>query len=216
MGAFVLVLGLWIFSVCAHEFAHAATAYAGGDHTVRDKGYLTFNPLKYLDPVQSLLLPVLFLVLGGIGLPGAAVYIERHRLRSPAWESAVSLAGPAANLVLLGVCGLLLQWDAVRGSDLAPVIAFVGLLQATAVVLNLLPLPGLDGFGALAPWLPAGLRARLQALGGAAILLLLLVMFTVPGAGRLVWTPAQAMAAAVDIPLGLAERGQRAFAFWRH
>ena len=67
---FMIVLLGWIFSLCLHEFSHALVAYYGGDYTVKDKGYLTFNPLKYTHPVFSLLLPLLFLVMGGIGLPG--------------------------------------------------------------------------------------------------------------------------------------------------
>ena len=57
MATFVLVLFLWIFSVCLHEFAHASVAYRGGDITVKDKGYLSLNPLKYLDPMSSVILP---------------------------------------------------------------------------------------------------------------------------------------------------------------
>ncbi len=68
---FVVVLIGWIFSLCLHEFSHTLVAYLGGDTTVKDKGYLTFNPLKYTHPVYSLLIPLIFLVLGGIGLPAA-------------------------------------------------------------------------------------------------------------------------------------------------
>ena len=106
---FIIVLVGWVFSLCLHEFSHALVAYYGGDTTVREKGYLTFNPLKYTHPVYSLLLPLLFLVLGGIGLPGGAVYIETWRLRSRGWISAVSLAGPTANLLLAIVLGLVLR-----------------------------------------------------------------------------------------------------------
>ena len=101
---FVVLIG-WIFSLCLHEFSHALVAYLGGDTTVKDKGYLTFNPLKYTHPVYSLLLPLLFLVMGGIGLPGGAVYIETWRLRSRNWMSVVSLAGPTANLILAIILG---------------------------------------------------------------------------------------------------------------
>src|SRR5574342_1062426 len=107
---FAIVLFGWIFSLCLHEFSHALVAYLGGDYTVREKGYLTFNPLKYTHPVYSLLLPLLFLAMGGIGLPGGAVYIERHRLRGPRWETAVSLAGPAMNALVAIVIGLLLRF----------------------------------------------------------------------------------------------------------
>src|SRR5881394_1341331 len=105
MACFLIVTILWIFSVCLHEFGHAIVAYHGGDTSVREKGYLTFNPLKYTHPVYSLLMPVLFMMLGGIGLPGGAVYIERDRLRSREWETAVSLAGPAMNVLwVLALC----------------------------------------------------------------------------------------------------------------
>ena len=112
---FIVVIVGWIFSLCLHEFSHSVVAYYGGDTSVKDKGYLTFNPLKYTNPVLSIILPVIFLLLGGIGLPGGAVYIESSRLRSKRWESAVSLAGPAANLVVavilanLELCASLLQ-----------------------------------------------------------------------------------------------------------
>jgi Zn-dependent protease len=57
---FLVVIIGWIFSLCLHEFSHALAAYYGGDITVKDKGYLTFNPLKYTHPVYSLLLPMVF------------------------------------------------------------------------------------------------------------------------------------------------------------
>ena len=69
---FIFVLVGWIFSLCLHEFAHAAVAFAGGDTSVREKGYLTFNPLRYVDPIASLFVPLVFLLLGGIGLLLAA------------------------------------------------------------------------------------------------------------------------------------------------
>ncbi len=72
----------WIISVCLHEFGHAIVAYWGGDTSVKDKGYLTLNPLKYTNINLSLLLPLLFLLIGGIALPGAAVYIDTRRLRN--------------------------------------------------------------------------------------------------------------------------------------
>src|SRR5204863_7320161 len=109
MACFFIVTVLWIFSVCLHEFGHAIVAYYGGDYTVREKGYLTFNPLKYTHPLFSIVLPLLFLVMGGIGLPGGAVYIERCRIRNRFILSAVSLAGPLANLLVAIVLGLLLR-----------------------------------------------------------------------------------------------------------
>src|SRR5512145_2144288 len=107
---FTIVFFGWIFSLCLHEFSHALVAYLGGNYTVREKGYLTFNPLKYTHPLYSLVLPLLFLVMGGIGLPGGAVYIETWRLRSRAWRSIVALAGPMANLLVGIVLGIVLRF----------------------------------------------------------------------------------------------------------
>ena len=214
MMTFLLVLFLWVFSVCLHEFAHAAVAYRGGDISVKEKGYLSLNPLKYLHPVNSILMPVVFLLIGGIGLPGAAVYIERHRLKNRQWESAVSLAGPAANLGLLLVIGLLFQVSAVADHPVAPALAFLGVLQASAVVLNMLPLPGLDGYGALSPWLAPDLRQRLDGMAGWAFIALLILMIAVPAFGQAFWSVVALLAKIVGVPLWLSAEGYRQFKFW--
>ncbi|MEO0540050.1 MAG: site-2 protease family protein, partial [Cyanobacteria bacterium P01_A01_bin.105] len=94
----LVVFAGWVVSVCLHEFGHAVVAYWGGDTSVKDKGYLTLNPLKYTNPGLSFVMPLMFLLLGGIPLPGAAVYINQRQLRSRTWKSAVSAAGPIATL----------------------------------------------------------------------------------------------------------------------
>jgi Zn-dependent protease len=159
----VTVLAIWVFSLCLHEYSHARVAYQGGDYTVKEKGYLSFNPLKYVHPVTSILLPAVFLLMGGIALPGGAVWIETSRLRSRAWQSMVSLAGPAANAimcVLLGLPFLLGMYDRDTQSEsmMWAIIAVSCHFQALALVLNLLPIPGLDGYGVLEPWLPREAR----------------------------------------------------------
>lgn len=211
---FLFVLFFWIFSVCLHEFAHAVVAYRGGDHTVRDKGYLSLNPMNYLHPVYSVLMPVIFLILGGIGLPGAAVYIERHRLRSRHWESAVSLAGPAANLIILAVIAAAFHIPGVAGHPIAPALAFLGLLQASAVLLNLLPIPGLDGYGALSPYLPPNLRVTLDQYAGYGFFILLGLMLF-PTTARAFWTMVQLLTSLFGIPGWLAAIGIDQFRFWQ-
>ncbi len=150
----------WITSVCVHEFGHAMVAYIGGDRSVRDSGYLDLNPLRYTNVLLSLVMPVLFLLLGGIGLPGGAVYINRAALRSRSWDSAVSVAGPVGTLA----CGLLVAipflipghgaWINQTNIGFWSALGFLGFIEAIALVLNLLPVPGLDGFGIIRPWLP--------------------------------------------------------------
>jgi Zn-dependent protease len=156
VGVFLLVLGGWVVTVCLHEFAHAYIAYRGGDRSVESAGYLTLNPARYAHPVLSLLLPLLFIVQGGIGLPGGAVYLHRHSLRSRAWQSAAAAAGPLVNLVL-AVALLRLSRGHLESGHLRfwAGLAFLGLLQLTATVLNLLPVPGLDGWAIIEPYLAA-------------------------------------------------------------
>ena len=150
----ITVLAIWIFSLCLHEYSHARVAYAGGDHTVADKGYLSFNPFRYMNPMTSIVLPALFVMMGWIALPGGAVWIETWRLRSRGWASAVSLAGPAANALVCLVIGVPFLLGLQENTTMWYILAASCYWQAIAVVLNLLPIPGLDGYGALEPWLP--------------------------------------------------------------
>ncbi len=212
---FIVVLVGWVFSLTLHEFSHAFVAYQGGDYTVREKGYLTFNPLKYTHPVFSILLPVIFLLLGGIGLPGGAVYIETWRLYSRKWVSAVSLAGPISNLVLAIVLGMLLRFAPVTAGGIWPGLAFLGLLQVTAFFLNLLPVPPFDGYGALRPHLSMELRARMDAFAQISMWVVIAVMFYVPFVNGLFWGVVGFVARLVGIPLDLAIIGQDQFIFWR-
>jgi Zn-dependent protease len=153
-GVFCFVIGGWIVSLCLHEFAHAYAAYRAGDRSVEAAGYLRLNPLKYAHPVLSIVLPLLFIVWGGIGLPGGAVYLHPHTFRSRAARSAAAAAGPATNIAF----GALLLWAVAANEDSPHVrfwaaVAFLGFLQITAAVLNLLPIPGLDGYAIIEPYL---------------------------------------------------------------
>jgi len=212
---FIVVLLGWIFSLCLHEFSHALVAYLGGDWTVREKGYLTFNPLKYTHPVYSLLLPLLFLVMGGIGLPGGAVYIETWRLRSRRWVSAVSLAGPLSNLLLALILALILRFAPVDFSGVWPGLAFLALLQVTAVVLNLIPVPPFDGYGALEPHLNEAIRMQFAQFRGAFIWIVFLVLWYVPFINKLFWGLIFFISQIMGVPLTLAATGFDQFLFWR-
>ncbi|GLY52851.1 site-2 protease family protein [Lentzea sp. NBRC 102530] len=152
-GTILFVLAGWAVTLCLHEFGHAAVAYKGGDFSVRDKGYLTLDIRRYTDPVLSIVLPLVLLVMGGIPLPGGAVWINHHALRNKRIESLVSLAGPISNLVI----GVLLAFVVAFTSPpaaLANAISYLALLQVFAFLLNILPVPGLDGWGAIEPFLP--------------------------------------------------------------
>lgn len=177
VGVFTFVVFGWLVSLCLHEFGHAFTAWRYGDRDVEVRGYLTLNPLKYSNPLLSLGLPVLFIALGGIGLPGGAVYV-RTSWMTPRQRTTVSLAGPFANVVLAVLLLVLTRvlFDANHTVFWAGV-AFLGFLQVTAVILNLLPIPGLDGYGALEPHLSPDTQRSLQPFKqwGFFILLILLI-----------------------------------------
>jgi Zn-dependent protease len=198
--AIAVIVG-WIASVCLHEFGHAIVAYWGGDTTVKDKGYLTLNPLKYTDIGYSLALPVVFLILGGIALPGAAVYIDHTLLRSRAWNSAVSAAGP---LMTGGVAIALslpfrLGWvndDRWFWSALALLASY----QVAALCFNLFPVPSFDGFGILEPWLSKPLQEMAQRWGRYGYLVLIAILWTVPEANRGFWSLIHSISNGLGIP----------------
>ena len=201
----VFVTAGWITSVCIHEFGHALVAYLGGDRSVRASGYLDLNPLRYSNILLSLVMPVMFLLLGGIGLPGGAVYIDRGALRSRAWDSAVSVAGPVGTLL----CGLLVAfpfmipghsaWITHTNAGFFAALAFLGFIEAIALVLNLLPVPGLDGFGIIRPWLPYSLQGLANQYGQLGILAVFAALFLVAPVSQVFFGFVQSITTTVGI-----------------
>ncbi|MBW5425263.1 site-2 protease family protein [Streptomyces sp. BG9H] len=164
LAVFLFVTAAWIVSLCLHEYAHARTALHSGDISIGAKGYLTLNPLKYTHALLSIVLPVLFVIMGGIGLPGGAVFIERGRIRGRWRHSLISAAGPLTNVLFALVCTAPFWLDALDGVPDAfrYALAFLALLQVTAAILNSLPIPGLDGYGVIEPWLSHGIRRQVE------------------------------------------------------
>ncbi|HZZ98263.1 MAG TPA: site-2 protease family protein [Jatrophihabitantaceae bacterium] len=155
LGVFLLVLGGWVVSLCFHEFAHAYAAYRAGDHSVEAAGYLTLNPFKYAHPLLSIVLPLFFIVQGGIGLPGGAVYLHPHNFRSKASQSMAAAVGPLTNAVLALVLIVLAKPHGLTDQHIRfwTGLMFLGFLQVTAAILNLLPIPGLDGWAIIEPYM---------------------------------------------------------------
>ncbi|WP_324784574.1 site-2 protease family protein [Streptomyces sp. H51] len=164
VAVFLFVTAAWVVSLCLHEYAHARTALHGGDITVGAKGYLTLNPLKYTHALLSVVLPVVFVIMGGIGLPGGAVFIERGRIPGRWRHSLVSAAGPLTNVLFAAVCTAPFWLGALDGvpRDFRVALAFLALLQVTAAILNFLPVPGLDGYGVIEPWLSYKVRRQVE------------------------------------------------------
>lgn len=230
IGAILLVFGGWVVSLCLHEFGHAFTAFRGGDRAVAGKGYLNLDPRRYTDPVLSLALPLLFLAIGGIPLPGGAVWINHHALRNKHRESMVSLAGPLANLLIGAVLTVVVALGAFGGADfgsapdgtalyvpsaLGAVLTYLALLQILAFIINILPIPGLDGWGAIEPWLPASAQRFGAQVRQWAPLALFVLLFAVPGAiGGLYWIVEQIIAALGGDPRSAIGIGQQLAMPW--
>ncbi|YCU57373.1 site-2 protease family protein [Mycobacteroides abscessus] len=210
-GVFVFVFAGWIVSLCLHEFGHAYTAWRFGDTQAR--GYLTLNPLQYTDPVLSIALPLVFIALGGIGLPGGAVYVHTAGMTNRQ-RTIVSLAGPTANAILavliLGTTALFADREHVV---FWAAMAYLGFLQVTAVVLNLLPVPGLDGYGALEPHLSPNTQ---RTLGNAKTFgfLILFALLMSPPINRAFFGAVYWIVAYLGVDPALAQIGGWLFRFW--
>jgi Zn-dependent protease len=215
VNVFVFVVSGWLVSLSLHEYAHALLGYRAGDHSVVDKGYLTLNPLKYTHPLLSVVLPVAILLLGGIGLPGGAVWIDRRAVRTRLEDALISAAGPAVNVVFTFVLALpfVLGLDTAGEPAFWAAFAFLGFLQLTASVLNLLPVPGLDGGNMLRPYLSATWVRRFDMIAPFGLLLLFALLFE-PRVNRIFFDVVFWLTDLVGIPPFLADQGRRLLQFW--
>lgn len=179
----------WVMTVVLHEFAHGVVGYWGGDYTVKERGGLTLNPLQYIDPVMSIVLPGVILMIGGTPLPGGVTYIDRSLLRSRWWESAMSLAGPAMNFLLFLLLALPMHpaigW--VRPVPGVPATAFehflgaMVFLQFFTALFNLIPVPPLDGFQMVAAHMGERVqRLSLPPTGYMCLVVFFVVLWSVP------------------------------------
>lgn len=212
----LFVVAGWVVSLSLHEYAHAVVAYHSGDRSTAERGYLTLNPLKYTHPVLSIVLPVVFLLIGGIGLPGGAVWINHAAIRSRARSSLISAAGPGANIVFLIVLLIpfALGLHSREHETFWAALAFLALLQLMAAVLNLLPIPGVDGGNILRPWLTGSWAKFFDAVAPYGMLLLFALLFY-PLANQLFFTAIFDTADVIGVPLALADLGRDLMLFWR-
>ncbi|MFT5268204.1 MAG: Zn-dependent protease [Acidimicrobiales bacterium] len=179
---FLFVVTGWAVSLALHEFGHAIVAYKGGDRSVADKGYLTLDVRKYGDIKTSLLFPIFILIIGGIGLPGGAVWINVGAIRSPVMRSLMSAAGPAASGLCALLCLLPVRLDLVQSEGLVIGLSFLGWIQIIAMIFNLLPIPGLDGFGIIEPHLSRQTLQSIQPLRQYGMIIIFIAIFFLPPA----------------------------------
>ena len=152
-----------LFAITVHEVAHGWAASKLGDQSAKMLGRLTLNPIKHIDPIGTLLVPAALLYLGGFVFGWAKpVPINERNFKHPARDMAwVAAAGPASNFIMailwaiVGKIGLVLQ---TTNPDIAQFLLYSGIagvsINLILLVLNLLPLPPLDGSHVLSAFLP--------------------------------------------------------------
>lgn len=216
---FLFVTSGWIVSLSLHEFGHAFTAYRSGDFSVAEKGYLNLNPIKYTNTFMSIVLPIVFLMMGGIGFPGGAVYINMNAIKEKTQRSLISASGPLAT----GAFAFLLLLPFFLGLDKSAALeqnafwsglTLLAFLQVTAMLFNLLPIPGLDGFGIIEPFLPEQVMLKLHKVGGLFILAIFFLLFSNTTVSKGFWWGILKIADLLNLNIMLISNGFRLFQFW--
>jgi len=183
----ILLIVILIFSVVMHEVSHGVVANSLGDSTAKNAGRLTLNPIPHLDPIGSVALPLMLILIstatggGGIIFGWAKpVPVNTHNLRDQKFGSAkVSLAGPASNLAIAVFFGLVLRFLPVAQVDPTLVLVFstIVFLNILLAVFNLLPIPPLDGSHILFTFLPESMNHIKIALSQYGFIFLLFIIF---------------------------------------
>lgn len=160
----VIVLVIVVGSVILHELSHGIVAYWLGDHTAKDAGRLSLNPIKHIDPFMSILVPVLLYILHAPVFGGAKpVPINTQNLKWKEWGMAlVAIAGPLTNFLLafiLFLIGHFTSWLYGAGGEMLEFIFSEAVfINLGFMIFNLIPIPPLDGSRVLYVISPDGFR----------------------------------------------------------
>lgn len=216
---FLFVLSGWLVSLSLHEFGHALVAYWGGDRSVIGKGYLSLNPLRYVHRLYSVILPLLFLLAGSFALPGAAVSINDKAIQRPAMRTLSSTAGLLMNALLAFLLALpflfgLHQENRLLHPEFWSGLALLISLQLFCVLICLTPVPGIDGYFMLQPYLPEQWQKALAPLIPYAFLLLWFIYSQVPFARAFYQQMMQWATTTLQVDPFLIAQGWSFFRFW--
>ncbi len=179
-----------VFAITLHEAAHGYVAWKLGDDTARRLGRVTFNPIKHVDPVGTVILPGLLLLMSAPFLFGYAkpVPVNFRALRRPRRDMVlVALAGPGSNIAMALGAALLFHLamlvPSVTGEWLQQNLLNALLINVVLAVFNMLPLPPLDGGRVAVGLLPPALARPLARLERYGILILIGALFILPMIG---------------------------------
>ncbi|MGH2786070.1 MAG: site-2 protease family protein [Actinomycetota bacterium] len=176
-----------LVGMVGHEYAHARAAVAFGDPTPRMMGRLTLNPKAHVDPFGTLILPAVFLVtvlfkasFGFFFGYAKPVTVHPGRMRNPKRDAVlVAVAGPGFNLALAALAGFAYQ-NAGDSSRIRTVLAWITIINSFLFIINILPIPPLDGSKILARFLSPSAAMRMEELGQYLILFLLALFLIFP------------------------------------
>jgi Zn-dependent protease len=173
-----------IFAITVHEAAHGYAARYFGDMTAHLAGRISLNPVKHIDPFGTILVPALMMMMGGILFGWAKpVPVDFSRLRNPKRDMLwVAAAGPASNLVMAVLWAIVLKFAVGLPSTFSVPLEFMAqagvMINVVLMVLNLLPLPPLDGGRIAVSLLPNHLAYQYSKVERYGFIILIVLLFT--------------------------------------
>lgn len=169
-----------ILSITVHEWAHAASANWLGDDTARLLGRNTLNPISHVDPVGTLLLPMIGIPFGWAKPVPINPIRFRRGVNMKLGVLIVAIAGPISNLILASICwGLKAAFSGHLSADTARGIDVMIMLNLALAVFNMLPIPPLDGSRIVDALMPTRFRPLWNQFGNIGFMLLI-ALFVLP------------------------------------
>lgn len=173
-----------IFAITVHEAAHGYVARYFGDMTAHLEGRITLNPINHIDPIGTILVPALTMFAGGILFGWAKpVPVNFAGLRNPKRDMLwVAAAGPASNLVMGILWAIVFNFASYAPAAFVTPLAYMAqagiMINVVLLVLNLLPLPPLDGGRIAVSLLPNHLAYQFSKLERFGFIILIVLLFT--------------------------------------